>query len=317
MSYTHLTLEELFCLAELLNKGSSIRAIARILERSPSTISREIKRNKSKKGYNGWRAYSMAVHRRRKPRKSSLQLDPEKQRYVITHIQEGWTPEQIAERWKLEHPDSTLSCSTIYRHIKRGLIPGISRKVHLRRHGKRKVNRSLNEKCRTIHPDRLITEWPDVITNRIRFGDWEGDTVWGAKGKGGLVTLVDRKSGYLCAALLRTREAAETRAALVSALEGLPVHSISFDNGPEFAEFRTIETQLDTMVYFAQPHKPWQRGCNENANGLLRFFFPKGCDFLNVSQEELQFVVSLINNRPRKRLAWLSPSEFLFGVALT
>lgn len=317
MSYIHLTPEEQFCLAELLNKGSSIRAIARILGRSPSTISREIRRNKSKSGYNGWRAYSLSVHRRRKPRKSSLHQDPEKMEYVITHIKEGWTPEQVAGRWKLEYPGSTISCSTIYRHIRRGLIPGINRKEHLRRHGKRKVNRSLNEKFRAIHPDRLITEWPEVIANRVRYGDWEGDTVWGAKGKGGLVTLVDRKSGYICAALLRTREAAETREALVSAVKGLPVHSISFDNGAEFAEFRILETQLNTTVYFAQPHKPWQRGCNENANGLLRFFFPKGCDFLQVSQDYLQFVVSLINNRPRKRLSWLSPFELFFGVALT
>lgn len=317
MSYTHLTLEERICLDELLKKGLRIRAIARILGRAPSTISREIKRNKSKKGYNSWHAYSQTLYRRRKPKKSSLQLDPEKLQFTISHIREGWTPEQVAERWKLLYKGKTLSCSTIYRHIKRGYIPGIQRKVHLRRHGKRKVNRALNANCRTIHPEHLITEWPEEITNRLRFGDWEGDTVWGARGKGGLLTLVDRKSGYLCAVLLRTKEAAETRAAVITALEGLPVHSISFDNGPEFAEFKAIEAQLKTTVYFAEPHKPWQRGCNENANGLLRFYFPKGCDFLNVSPDCLQHVVSLINNRPRKRLAWRSPFELFFGVALT
>ena len=136
----------------------------------------------------------------------------------------------------------------------------------------------------TIHPERIIPEWPEEIRQRKRIGDWEGDTLCGGGGKGGAVTLVDRKSGWICGRVVHSRQASETREAILEALKDKPVHSLSLDNGSEFAEFRELEEQLEAPVYFAEPHKPWQRGCNENANGLLRFFFPKGCNFLKISQ---------------------------------
>ena len=144
-----------------------------------------------------------------------------------------------------------------------------------------------------------------------------GDTLCGGGGKGGAVTLVDRKSGWICGRVVHSRQASETREAILEALKDKPVHSLSLDNGSEFAEFRELEEQLEAPVYFAEPHKPWQRGCNENANGLLRFFFPKGCNFLEVSQAEFNRVLDLINHRPRKRLGWLSPFDVFFeAVAL-
>jgi len=313
MSYTHLTRSERFCLEELRQKGLSIRAIARMLGRSASTISRELKRNSNRKGYHPYYAYSQAVGRRRKAKGSSLQADPEKRQYVIDKLQLFWSPEQIANCWKKEHPDSSISVSTIYRHIRRKLLPGISRKKHLRRRGKRIVHRDSN--FNTIHPDRTIPEWPEEIRQRVRVGDWEGDTICGARGKGFAVTLVDRKTGFLCGRVIQSKDAATTRQAILDALAGLPVHSLSLDNGSEFAEFRELEQQLAAPVFFAEPHKPWQRGTNENTNDLLRFFFPKGCDFTNVSQAEFDYVVSLINSRPRKRFNWLSPLS-LFSVAL-
>ena len=153
MSYTHLTRSERFCLEELLEKGLSIRAIARMLGRSPATISREVKRNSSRKGYHAYYAHNQARGRWKKPKGSSLQTDPEKQQYVIEKLQLFWTPEQIANCWKKEHPDSTISFSTIYRHIRRRMLPGISCKKHLRRRGKRIVHRDSN--FNTIHPDRM------------------------------------------------------------------------------------------------------------------------------------------------------------------
>ena len=315
MSYKHITLEERICLEELRRKGKSIREIAQILGRAASTISRELKRNSCKKGYVPWYAYCQSKHRARKVRRKMLYSEPEKLFYVIEKLQEAWTPEQIAGRWNQERPDNRLSCSTIYRYINNKLLPGISKKVHLRRHGKKKIHR--NSEYNTIHPDRRIPEWPEEIVKRMRIGDWEGDTLNGGKGKGGIVTLVDRKTGYLCAHLVYSRDAKETRNALVSALKDMPVKSISLDNGSEFADFKELEKQLDAPVYFAEPHKPWQRGCNENANGLLRFFFPKGCDFRQVSPSLLQYIVDLINNRPRKRFNWRSPSSLFFSVALT
>lgn len=313
MSYTHLTRDERFCLEELRQKGSSIRAIARMLGRSASTISRELKRNSNRKGYHPYYAYSQAVWRRRKAKGSSLQSDPEKRLYVIEKLQLYWSPEQIANSWKKEHPESSISVSTIYRHIKRKLLPGISRKKHLRRRGKRIVHRDSN--YNTIHPDRIIPEWSEEIRQRVRIGDWEGDTICGGRGKGFAVTLVDRKTGFLCGRVIPSKDAATTRQAILDALDGLPVHSLSLDNGSEFAEFRELEQQLGAPVFFAEPHKPWQRGSNENTNDLLRFFFPKGCDFTNVSQIDFDYVVSLINSRPRKRFNWLSPLD-LFSVAL-
>ena len=187
-------------------------------------------------------------------------------------------------------------------------------KTHLRRKNKRKQTRNAN--YNTIHPDRIIPEWPLEIKSRSRLGDWEGDTVYGAVGKGLLVTLVDRKSRYLCSGLLKSKVADETRKTMESLLKNLPLHSISLDNGSEFSEFKLLESNLKTQVYFAEPHKPWQRGTNENTNDILRFFFPKGTNFHEVSDEELEAVVYLINTRPRKCLNWKSPFEVFWGVAL-
>ena len=164
----------------------------------------------------------------------------------------------------------------------------------------------------SIQPERIIPNWPDVIKHRSRIGDWEGDTVYGGVGKGLLVTQVDRKSRYLRASLLQSRESKLTKDTIVSMLYGFPVHSISLDNGSEFSEFRALEAELNTQVYFAEPHKPWQRGTNENTNDILRFFFPKGFDFHSIEQDDVDFVVDLINNRPRKCLGWKTPAEVFF-----
>ena len=133
--------------------------------------------------------------------------------------------------------------------------------------------------------------------------------MYGGVGKGYLVTQVDRKSRILRAGLLAERDAVRTKEVICNILRGMPVKSISLDNGSEFADFKSLEQELGAPVYFAEPHKPWQRGTNENTNGLLRFFFPKGCDFRAVTQAELDAVVDLINNRPRKCLGWQTPVE--------
>jgi Transposase and inactivated derivatives, IS30 family len=162
----------------------------------------------------------------------------------------------------------------------------------------------------------LIRNRPDAVNRRDRIGDWEGDTIYGAIGKGYLVTCVDRKSRYFAAALLSKRSEQQMREALKEALRGLPVYTLSLDNGSEFAEYKEIEKDLGATVYFADPHSPWQRGSNENINGLVRFFFPKGADFKAVAQEELYRVIELINERPRKCLGWLSPKDVFFTQVL-
>ena len=318
LSYSHYTLEERKYLQKLLEEGYGIRQIARALGRAPSSVSREINRNKSRKGYHHWRAQIQAICRRRQshPMKR-LTERTELGAYVREKLALYWSPECIAETWRLQHPDDPVGFSTIYRWLKRNALKGFSRKTHLRRRGKRIQTRNAN--YNTIHPDRLIADWPQEILDRLRIGDWEGDTVCGAVGKGRIVTFVDRKSRFLCAALLNTKKPDDTFHAVLAALKGRPVRSLSLDNGSEFAWFRKMEESLDAPVFFAAPHSPWQRGSNENINGLLRFFFPKGCNFLSLSDEDLQSVVDLLNSRPRKCLGWKSPSDVFSpsSVALT
>ena len=320
MSYTHFTLEERKYLQQLLSEGYSFRKIAAILERHPSTIGREVKRNSSKHpqyrklynryGYNHWRASNLYIRRRREQKRQALNPGTLEWEYIIAGLQHYWSPEMICGRWHKEFPERKPLCvSTIYRYIRLGRFPKITAKQHLRRRGKRIQTRNAN--YNSIQPDRIIPEWPDEISNRIRVGDWEGDTVYGGVGKGLLVTLVDRKSRHLKMGLLASRTAEDTRKVIVKLLRGLPVKSVSLDNGSEFSEFRKLEEHLHTLVYFAEPHKPWQRGTNENTNDIVRFFFPKGFDFRTVTDEDIQIVEDLINNRPRKCLGWKTPAEIL------
>ena len=312
LSYTHFIHDERICLHNLVHEGLSIRQIACRLGRSPSTISRELKRNSSSKGYHHWRAQILTICRRRQQHRTALPPGSPQYDYTLEKLQRLWPPEAIANRFRLENPGQMLSTSTIYRAIRRGAFPGVSARKNLRRRGKNCNYVHHNTK---IQPARLIPDWPEAIRNRSRLGDFEGDTVYGAIGKGLLVTLVDRRSRFLLAGKISSRNAAETREMMQQLLAGHTVRSISLDNGTEFAEFRLLEQNVGAPVYFAEPHKPWQRGTNENTNGLLRFFFPKGSDFRNLTQAQLDVVVDLLNDRPRKCLGWKSPREVFVALA--
>lgn len=318
MPYTHFTLEERKYLQQLLSEGYSFRKIASILERSPSSISREVNRNKAKYKphhkidnqywYNHWRAQNLYTRRRREQNRQVLKPNTQEWEYIVAGLQKFWSPEAICGRWHKDFPErKTLCVSTIYRYIRLGKFPKITAKQHLRRRGKRIQTRNAN--YNTIQPDRIIPDWPEAIRERIRIGDWEGDTVYGGVGKGLLVTLVDRKSRFLKMGLLASRTSSGTREVIEKLLQDLPVESINLDNGSEFAEFRELEENLSSVVYFAEPHKPWQRGTNENTNDIVRFFFPKGFNFRTVTDFDIQFVEDLINNRPRKCLGWKTPAE--------
>lgn len=323
--YKHFTTEERKSLQYFLSEGLSFRRIADILERSPSSISREVNRNKAKykpQGkpdnkywYNYWRAQNLYIRRRREQKRFVLQPDTPEWEYIVRHLEQYWSPEQICGRWELCYPErKKLSVSTIYRAIKAKRFPKIIAKEHLRRRDKRMCHKNSN--CNTIHPDRIIPQWNKEIRNRTRIGDWEGDTVYGGVGKGLLVTLVDRKTRYLCCGLIQSRSSKETREKIEELLKDKPVKSISLDNGSEFSEFRELEKNIGTEVYFAEPHKPWQRGTNENTNDIIRFYYPKGYNFHELDNERLQEVVLSINLRPKKCLGWLSPYEAFYGVAI-
>lgn len=318
MSYKHFTKEERYCLQELLERGWSMRRIAAELNRSPSSISREIGRNRAKYRphhkplnpywYNAWRAQNLYTMRRREKVQAALMPETPQWDFIVEGLSNFWSPEAICGRWHKEHSDlKPLSASTIYRYIRSGKFPEITAKKHLRRRGKRSLPRNSN--YNSVHPDRLIPQWPKEIKERERIGDWEGDTVYGKPGKGLLVTMVDRRTRYLCLGRILCRNTTHTLAAITAMMKGLPVRSISLDNGSEFSDYHRLEEELHTEVYFAEPHKPWQRGSNENINDVVRFFFPKGSNFTQVTDQQVAEVEALINNRPRKCLDWATPAE--------
>lgn len=312
-SYTHLTLSEREYL-EGNYKKKSIREIARVLGRSPSTISRGLKRNWSKKAkrYQHWHAHTNYLHRRKKcHRKNHLLCNPEMYRFALEGLLQFWSPEIIAGKWNSANEEH-FSYSSVYRAVRAGDFPGVKPWTHFRRKAKPYSNQ---RKSYTRYFDSSIHDRPLEAELRERFGDLEGDTVYGSVGKGYLITGLDRCSRLLVAAIARDKKKETTNAAFIKAFSSLPFSplTLTLDNGTEFLAYKDLEKQLGIKVYFADTHSPWQRGSNENINGLIRFFFPRGTNFNEVSDEQLQAVVDLINNRPRKCLGFLSPIEFIIS----
>ena len=314
LSYTHFTLEERESLALLLQEGKNWSQIARELGRHRSTIKREVERNysKTKHRYHPVRATICYVMRRKRcVRHAVIARDSELYNFILSRLQRFWPPEVIAH--KAKEQGMPVGCATIYRAIRKGVFGKLAAKQFLRRRGK---NSNLSHKnCNVVHPVHTIHDRPAIVETKERFWDWEGDTVYGAVGKGCLVTNVDRKSKLLVAARSPSRKQEDIREAFRKAFQMLDlpvsVETLTLDNGSEFAGFLDIEKDLDTTIYFTDRHSPWQRGLNENTNDLIRFFFPKGTNFLLVSDEDVAEVVNLLNSRPRKSLNYLSPLEFV------
>ena len=328
--YSHLTPEEREEIMLMRHDGRGVSEIARSLGRDKSTISRELARNSSPCGRG--RAYrASAAQRRYEARRLAcvrgrLLDDPGRAELVTRMIaEERWSPEQVSGRIALERPDLSVSATTIYRAINaRRLDPPELRasargiKARLRHRGKRRHRAGGPEERRGKIPGtRPISERPAEAEARSRLGDWEGDTVVGRGGGACLVTLVDRRSGLLEGG----RAAAHTKAAVAeaeaAALAGHPeTRTITLDRGKEFAGFAEVERAVGAVTYFALPHSPWQRGTNENTNGLLREYFPKGTDFGPVSDEEVRAVYDALNRRPRKRLGYRTPYEVHYSKVL-
>lgn len=307
--YTHFTPEERVCLEVMRKKGIKISEIAKSLKRDRSSVYREIKRNQSQTGeYTAVNAiYLYKSRRKRSVRRARIKPDSNIYRFIRKRLKKYWSPELISEKWNKKHVNNRIAFATIYRAVKNGTINGITPGNNFRRRGK-PVTRD-RSRFNTIQPEHTIHEWPEEIKQRIRLGDWEGDTLRGSPGKGGLLTLVDRRSRYLIAVLIQSYSSKSLKAALLQAFKGIHPKSLTLDNGSEFALFREFEKELDITVYFADPHSPWQRGSNENMNGLLRFWFPKSFDFRTVSQADVDYAVDLINSRPRACLNYRSPKQ--------
>jgi len=326
--YHHLTLKEREIILTGLTLKYSLRLIAKKVGCSKATVSREIRRNGGYESYSAADAQSNYERRRLKSRRKRLLEKEELRNFVADRIINfHWSPEQIAGRWAYEHAEKPISYNTIYRGIARDNlgIPlksrgarGIARK--LRHRGKtRKVKGTVNERRGKFNDALPIHDRPISIENRSRFGHWEGDTIRGNTGGSALVTLVDRRSRFLLSQRVIKVNSTFVYQALRDLLtEVTPkkVKSLTPDRGTEFAKYSELSKKLGIEIYFPDPHAPQQRGTNENTNGLIREYFPKGTNLDKISDIEISNFVKELNNRPRKVLGWKTPSEVFYGKTL-
>lgn len=311
----HLTSEERDRIAQLRHFGADQKEIARALARCPATISRELRRNRTGKEYFAAQAQSKAEHRQSERPLVRKMDDPEINEMVRLGLSKQWAPEQIAGRLVQQHPDCPdrhVSAQTIYNWIDQQDEASEDWRSNLRRRGKRPCRR---KNPTTTGDAARIAHRPEVIEQRLRLGDFEGDTVLGPPGTGGLATLVDRKSRFTIVVKIHSKDANHVHHKIKERMKQLDDerrHSITFDNGTEFARCQRLEKHLGMQLYFADPGCPYQRGTNENTNGLIRQYFPKGTDFRYVTHWHVRDVEKLLNNRPRACLRFRTPSEVFF-----
>ncbi|MFO1367915.1 MAG: IS30 family transposase [Marinagarivorans sp.] len=287
--------------------------IANILGCNQATISRELKRNRGERGYRHKQAQEKSAQRRRSSHSPHV-LTPDTVIQVEKLLtEEQWSPDQISG-WLLVEEGIQISHETIYRHIWADKRNGGTLYRHLRRRGKKYQHRGGDKTSRGQIKDRCsIDERPAAVDEKIEVGHWEIDTVIGKNHSGAVVTLVERTNKYfLCARVMRrTAEAvAAATIALLTPFKSI-VKSITSDNGKEFAEHVKIASTLECDFYFAHPYHSWERGLNENTNGLLRQYFPKNTDFKRVSDADVQTVMAKLNRRPRKTLGYATPAMLM------
>lgn len=316
MPYVHLTPMERGCIQALKAQGLSGHAIARQLKRSPSTISRELRRNDSGSSYNAEHAqkrYSRVRDACRRTR--SLDYLPLRA-YVIDKIVQGWSPEQVAGTLWLEHPGQPrmrVSTETLYRSIYTDDKLGTILKPCLRRRRPRRRPHGQRRPVRPLIPNRIgIEQRPPEVEELARYGDWEGDLMLGANQEGAVLTLVERKSLFLCAQWIPSKHAHGVAQAVIRALESFPLFwrkTLTFDNGLEFAHHEDMTRALGIEVYFAHAYSAWERGRNENTNGLLRQYLPKTMSLANLDRKTLESIVNQLNQRPRKKIGFRTPQQ--------
>jgi transposase, IS30 family len=310
MNYTHLTREERYQIYALKKAGHRQSEIARILERHPSTINRELRRNSGQSGYRPKQAHRLAWERRPL---NARRIDDVTWQFAKARLRKQWSPDQISACASISH-------ETIYQLVYADKQAGGSLWRNLRCQKQRRKRYGKTDRRGTIPNRQSIEQRPAIVEERSRIGDWEADTIIGKNHKQAIVSLVERKSGFT---LIRKVERKTTLAVSHAMTQLLSphrqhVHTITSDNGREFAGHEVISKQLQADFYFAHPYSSWERGSNENTNGLIRQYFPKSRDFTTITQQEINRVMERLNNRPRKRLAYQTPAQVFFssGVAL-
>jgi transposase, IS30 family len=328
MKYKHLSIWEREKIQELLWQKKSIRFIADVLQRSSSSISREINRNRPLQYKYTPRVANERAIKKRKSRGRKLRLKSLFiRRYVVEHLKFGYSPEQIAGRLSLKYPKEKISHEAIYQYIYNqayrdgwsGMRSGYhDLRIYLKRRHKRREKKGMRKGQRIFkHKGLSIELRPKEVKKRKVLGHWEGDSVVSRKSKVGLNTIVERKTGLVLISKIQNGTANETANTVVKRLQNFPCKTLTTDNGTENFAYEKIQDELKISCYFAHPYCSGERGTNENTNGLIRWYLPKGTDFATISNETIKAIENTLNNRPRKRLGWKTPLEaFNESVAL-
>ena len=315
--YKQLSLKERDRITEMKSEGMSLRAIAKDLGRSPSTLSRELRRNgtPSYRVYLSHRAHERAVKRKKESGQRRRLKDEQTVTYVREKLAEDWSPELIAGKIGQDIRGASISYEAIYQYIYHPNTEGREELIGqlVRGHRKRK-NKGIGRKERkTKIPNRIpIEERPISADNRSRYGHWEGDSLVSRKSLAVLNSLVERKSRLLLLTRLERKTAELTKDVVLQRLQCFSEkarRTLTLDNGSENAQHEAITKAIGMQCYFARPYASWQRGSNEQVNGMVRRYFPKGTDFSKITDEQVAWVESRINNRPRKCLGYKTPAE--------
>jgi IS30 family transposase len=314
MNYKQLTENERYQIYVMKKAGHEQKVIATLLGRSPSTISRELQRNQDLRGYRPAQAQRMVDARRREARKA-YKVTGEVMDWIDRLIRQELSPQQVVDYLR-RHKNLSLHHETVYQLIYCDKSAGGDLYTHLRIASKPYRKRYGHYDRRGKIKNRVdIDERPDIVEKRSRIGDWEGDTIIGKGRKGALLTMVERKTLYTVIERLTGKRSDLLAKAAIEGMRHLKskVKTITFDNGLEFAHHAEIGKGLGAEIYFAHPYASWERGTNENTNGLIRQYFPKGTDFNQVTDEQIKQVMDRLNNRPRKTRGCRSPNELFMG----
>jgi len=308
--YKHLTQEERYSIERMRKAGYKQTEIAELLDRSEGTISREIRRNMGKRGYRSGQAGASAAQSRLESRKAK-RFTAEVQQAVEYYLREDYSPEQVTGFMRRQGED-TVSHEHICQYIYADYKAGGSLHKHLRRKRKRRKRRLGRPDKRGAIVNRVsIDERPASVDSKYYYGDWEGDLIVGGKHGGAVLTLAERKTQLCLMYPLQSKRSDEIQAAMIEVLQPFigKIRSITLDNGKEFAGHERVSEALGTQVYFARPYSSWERGLNENTNGLIRQYLKKGESLLGLSLEECNDIADRLNDRPRKTLGFVAPIE--------
>lgn len=320
MNYQHLTCEQRYHIEAYKKAGFTQKYIANELKVSPSTISRELKRNCTTqlKRYTGNSANNVSLTRRKYTSgKSNKKLDTKNKNIIKKYIKKDWSPEQISNRLKL---DGILNIShvSIYKFIYHDKLEGGDLHTHLRFYHTGKRRAKYGQKYKGGIQDRIsISKRDELVDNKERVGDWEIDTIIGTNRKGAITTAVERKTSLVRISIPTTKQAKEVESEIKRILLPLTkenkVKTITSDNGFEFSNHKNISKELNCDYYFCHPYSSWERGLNEYTNGLIRQYIPKKTSFDGISKEYIKMIEDRLNNRPRKALDWKTPNEVFYG----